>query len=354
MNNSARIESIDALKHLRTFLCIFAKRISVSIDDAGFEIMRTLGWLKNDRSPYWKKEVRKRNDQLVKVKLDLKQKQFFDKSLNNTRSYIDEKKALVAAQRRFDEAQDKLSKARNWISRLEKEGYSCQAALQSLSNIILIDIPNRTTQIDQMICALESYVGLSTPLAAASNSSAGLNAEGEKSAYANIAYDMDSSPDEMEQLCKNLRQRHPPENLKSEPKIEEPSLTQFKHLTVSKEISQILKKNTKATLSFSKNDTLAFDLSIEKSDSIYLENLTAPRKKHIKWHIGPVNPEAAAKRSVRVYKISDVLKSHPSLKKILSLPKGWLVILENNFVKAVFDADNKLVGYSLPGESTRK
>ncbi len=352
MNNSARVESIEALTHLRTFLCIFAKNISGSIDDANCDIIRTLEWLKNDRYPYWKKEIRKRNDQLVKAKLDLKQKQAFDKTLDRRRSYIDEKKALAAAQRRFDEAQDKLSKIRKWIPRLEQESYSCLAALQRLSNVILINIPNRTTQLDQMICALESYVGLSTPLAHASNAPAGLNAEDEISAYANIAHDMESSPDEMEQLCKSLRQRHPLEDQTSEPTNEKLSLNQFKHLTVSKEMSRILKKNTEDISSFSKNDALAFDTSIENSDSIYLENLTAAGNKQINWYIGPVKPDAASGCSVWVCKIPDILKSHPTLNTILSLPKGWLVILENNLVKAVFDANNKLAGYTLPGEST--
>ena len=75
MSGSARIESIEALKDLRIFLCNFAKKIYVAIDEAESDVLRTLNWLKDDRHPYWKKELRIRDEQLVKAKLELKQKQ---------------------------------------------------------------------------------------------------------------------------------------------------------------------------------------------------------------------------------------------------------------------------------------
>ena len=140
MSEFARIDSIDALKNLRTFLCNFAKKISVAVDEADFDILDTLNWLKNDRYPFWKNEVRLRNELLVKAKLELKRKQIMERAIGGHDSCIDEIKAFAAAQRRFDEAQEKLKKTQSWILNLEKECFDCRGALQSLANFIRIDL----------------------------------------------------------------------------------------------------------------------------------------------------------------------------------------------------------------------
>ncbi len=347
MSPRARIESIDALKELRTFLCNFGKKISVALDEADFDIRRTLDWLKNDRRAYWKKEVRIQQEQLVRAKLELKRKQYFEKSPGHY--FADEKKAVAAAQRRFDEAEDKFNKVHKWIPKLEKESYSCQGSLQGLSNLIQIELPNRRAQIDEMICALESYVSLSAPLPAGADASVKVNAGDEISAFARTADDIQSASTDMEQLCRELRQRHPVKDLTLEAATEKLLLNQFKHLTVSDEILEIAKENKKDTSIFCEDDRLAFDRSIEKCDFIYLENLAAAGDMEIKWYASPVKAEATAKYAV--CKISDFLKSCPALEEILSLPKGWLVVLKNNIVEAVFDADNKLVGHTPPSES---
>jgi hypothetical protein len=165
MAGYARIDSIDALKNLRTSLTNFAKKISTALDEADFDIQQTLHWLQHDRYSYWKNELRVRADHLTKAKRELKRKEAFDKSVSGGHlSFIDEKKALAAAQRRFEEAEDKLNKIRRWIPLLEKEGNDCRASLQGLSALISVDLPNERAHIDQMIYALESYVNLEAPL----------------------------------------------------------------------------------------------------------------------------------------------------------------------------------------------
>ncbi len=347
MSRSARIESIEALKELRTFLCNFGRKISVALDEADFDIRRTVDWLKNNRRPYWKKEVRTRQEQLVRAKLELKRKQLFEKSPGHY--FPDEKKAVAVAQRRFDEAEDKFNKVRSWLPKLEKESYTCRVSLQALSNLIQIDLPNRRAQIDEMICALESYVSLSAPLPAGSDVSVKLNAGDEVPAFAKTADDMERASTDVERLCRELRRRHPVKDLALEVGTEKPSPNQFKNLTVSDEILEIVKENKKDTSSFCRDDSIVFDRSIEKCDFIYLENLTVAEDTEIKWYVGPVKAEATA--SYSVCKISDFLKSCPAIEDILSLPEGWLVVLKNNSVEAVFNADDKLVGRTLPGGS---
>ncbi|MHC4124053.1 MAG: hypothetical protein ACYSSI_10800 [Planctomycetota bacterium] len=334
MSGSARIESIEALKDLRTFLCNFAKKISVAIDEAESDVLRTLNWLKNDRHPYWKSQLRIRNEQLVKAKHEFKQKKYFEQSIGSGSSCVDERKALAAAQKRFDEAQDKLNKVRNWIPKLEKESYACRGALRGLANFVCINLPNTRTQIDQMIYALESYVGVATPLMTT-------HADDEMLAYANKADYKHPRLADMEQLCKDLRRRNPLKNLPSELPTGKPLLHQFKQFTVSNEILEVLKKGKKDNSHFSKKGKLIFDDSIENSDYIYIENFKGGSDADIKGYIGPVKQNETTGCSV--CRIPDFLKNYPNMEEILSLPAGWLVVLKNKQLEAVFNADNKLI-----------
>jgi hypothetical protein len=268
MGSRARIDCIDALKELRTFLCNMGRKISVALDDADFDVARTLHWLKDDRHPYWQKEVRLRHEALVKAKSELKRKQLFEKSPGHY--FADEKKALAAAQRRFDEAEDKFKKVRGWIPVLEKESYNCRGALQSLSNFIQIELANRRTQIDEMICALESYVDLSAPSAAGAETFVKADAGGEISDVARAAEDRRSASSEMEQLCRKLRRRCPLKDLTFKLPTVKPVLTQLKDLRVSDEIAEIVEKNKKDRSSFCEDDKVAFDRSIEGCDYIYI------------------------------------------------------------------------------------
>jgi hypothetical protein len=171
----------------------------------------------------------------------------------------------------------------------------------------------------------------------------------EISAFARTADDVEGTSTDMEQLCRELRQRHPAKDLTLEAANEKPLLSQFKRLTVSDEILEIVKENKKDTSSFSEDDRLAFDRSIEKCDFIYLEHLRGAEDTEIKWYAGPVKAAASAKYSA--CKISDFLKSCPAMGEILLLPEGWLVVVRNNSVEAAFNADDKLVGRTATGES---
>ena len=347
MGSPARIDCIDALKELRTFLCNIGKKISVALDDADFDVARTLHWLKDDRYPYWKKEVRLRQEALVKAKLELKRKQFFEKAPGHY--FADEKKAVAVAQRRFDEAEDKLKKVRGWIPVLEKESYACRGALQGLSNFVQIELANRRTQIDEMICALESYVDLSAPTAAGAAEFVKADAGEEISDVSRAAEERRPELTEMEQLCGKLRRRCPLKDLTFKLPMVKPALTQLKDLTVSDEIQEIIEKNKRDKSSFCGDDKVVLDRSIEGCDYIYIENLAAGGDAEIKWYAAPVKAEDAA--SYSVCEVREFAAGCPVVEELLSLPEGWLVVIKKSAVEAVFDADNKLKGSRPANES---
>jgi hypothetical protein len=337
MSEFARIDSIDALKDLRTFLCTFAKKMSVAVDEADFDIQDALNWLQNDRYPFWKDEVRRRNGLLVKAKLELKRKQIMERAIGGHDSCIDEIRALAAAQKRFDEAQEKLKKAQSWILNLEKECFDCRGALQSLANFIRIDLVNYRTQIDQMIYSLESYMSVSAPVTAVSNVPADTYSGDERLSAIRTMEHTQPALDELEQLCKDLRNQNPLKKIGDIP-IESPISGGSKYLTIGIDILEILKKNRKE---MSLDEQLAIDQPVEFAEYFYCEHLTTAENQGFAWYIGHVEFEKT--KRISACKAVDMLKEFPLLENILCLPVGWMVLVKKNSVEAVFNADNKLI-----------
>ncbi|OHB58730.1 MAG: hypothetical protein A2Y12_20245 [Planctomycetes bacterium GWF2_42_9] len=333
MNGSARIESIDALRELRTFLCALATKISTAIDEADFEILNTLNQLKLEYLPHWQKELRQREEKLINAKLELKRKQTFEKSVGGHQSFIDEKKALALAQKKFEEAEDKLKKLKALIPRFEKESYECRGILQALSNFIHIDLPNRRTQIDQMIGSLESYVRLEAPIGA------DVPADADSP---NMARSVQLPFSDLKQLCISLRQKNPLRQSSLSVTAGKPSLNLFKNFTISYEILEKLKDAMTNKPGFSENDKLVFDPSIENANSIYIEQTISITHKEIKLYIASTNIANTASNYL-ICTIAEFLKEYPALKDILFLPEKWLAILENNTVKTIFNANDDLV-----------
>jgi hypothetical protein len=337
MSESARIDSIDALKILRTFLCNFAKKISVAVDEADFDIQDALNWLENDRYPFWKDEVRRRNELLVKAKLELKRKQIMERAIGGHDSCIDEIRAFAAAQKRFDEAQEKLKKTQSWILNLEKECFDCRGTLQSLANFIRIDLVNYRTKIDHMICSLESYVSVSAPMTALSEMPADKNYGDEMLSAARTTQYIQPQIGELENLCKNLRSRNPLKNVADIP-TESPISGELKDLTINMDILEILKNNRKRA---SLEEPLAFDQPVQLSEYIYCERLAAGENRGFAGYIGHVESEKT--KRISACTVADMLKDYPSMEAILFLPVGWMALIKKNRVEAVFNADNKLM-----------
>jgi hypothetical protein len=160
MSEFARVESVEALKDFRVTLCKVAEEIGVGLEEADGEIQRTIIWLKQEQHTYWKGEVRKRGELMTRAKLELKRKQEQKTPLGGRYSCVDEKKALAVAQRRFEEAEQKLANVRRWSRQLEEEAFSYQGGIRSLSQMISSGIPNGLAQLDNMIVSLESYLSL--------------------------------------------------------------------------------------------------------------------------------------------------------------------------------------------------
>jgi hypothetical protein len=160
MGQSAHVESIDALKHFRVALWKFSEAANVALGDAEADLHRTLSWLENEQLAHWQGQVRKRTELVSRAKEAVRMKKVFKNAVGGRDSVVDEEKALAAAMRALQEAEQKLVSTKQWSRRLQKEILLYKGQVQRFSTSVQSDIPVAVSKLDGMVTALEAYVGL--------------------------------------------------------------------------------------------------------------------------------------------------------------------------------------------------
>jgi hypothetical protein len=163
MSQSARVESVDALKEFRVALIKFADAANGALGDAESEVQRTQMWLENDQLMHWQSQIRKRMEVVSRAKEQLRMKKVFKDSTGSKASYVDEEKALAKATRMLEEAEQKLAATKSWARRFQKEAAAFKGAVQRMSTFVLADVPVATAKLDRMTAALQAYIAFKGP-----------------------------------------------------------------------------------------------------------------------------------------------------------------------------------------------
>lgn len=161
MSQFARVTSLDALREFKAALGEFAEQAGLALSEATSDVQRTIWWLQNTQVAHWQREIKKRGEKVAQAKADLNRVQI---QSNDARpSAVIERKALAAAQRRFDEAEEKLRRVRKWHMVLERELMLFRAGCAQIAGAVAGDLPMAIGRMDKMISSLEAYVALAAP-----------------------------------------------------------------------------------------------------------------------------------------------------------------------------------------------
>lgn len=160
MSESARVESIDALKHFRIALFKFAESSNIALNDAESEMRKTMNWLEHEQYGHWQGEIRKRHEMVERCKEAVRMKKLFRDSTGRQQSAVDEEKALRLAMARFAEAEQKFANTKKYARILAKEIEVYRGASQRFATTVQVDIPQAVMNLDGFIVALEEYVSL--------------------------------------------------------------------------------------------------------------------------------------------------------------------------------------------------
>src|SRR5262249_10256710 len=137
--------------------------------------------LRFEKSNFWQREGERRHELLVKAKIELAGKKAALNAMGNRSSCIEEQKEVARAERRVDEARQKLKNVARWTRQLEVESFSYRAAAGGLHEMCTVDIPRALAQLDEMLNALEAYAGRAAPGMAGSAASVARAIDGDVS-----------------------------------------------------------------------------------------------------------------------------------------------------------------------------
>jgi hypothetical protein len=342
MGEQVQVESIDALKKFRAALCKFADVVKVGLDEAEAEIQRTSFWLKQEQHSYWKRQVEKRAELYARAKSELSRKKSQKTALGARLSYVDEQKALAAAERQLAEAKQKLVNVRRWSRLLDEEGFNYKGAAQGMSLAVEADVPKALAQLDNMIAALEAYAVSGMPTMQTSTAaSADAEGRGAPEVMPSMAREAPLPDDVVVEAYRRLRGRTPSQAVRDGTPIM-PSEFEWSEAG----LADAGVANVVAALAVTRTPVVADDKIVLANEAwrdrrVYLERLETAAAGDSGWYVGPADDSTVT--AYKAMRAADFLAGRPDLQAALGLPPGFLVVLDGAAVEAVLDAQGRLL-----------
>ena len=159
----AKVEDLDAIKSLKRAIWKFAEAANVALGDAESEMNRAVMWLEGEQRAYWEGQVRKRHALVERAKEAVRMKRIFKDSTGRQQSAVDEEKALKVAQKRLEEAEQKVIAVKKHTARLRKETLLYKGHVQRFATAVQNDLPMASAQLDGLLDRLQKYVALDVP-----------------------------------------------------------------------------------------------------------------------------------------------------------------------------------------------
>ena len=161
MAEFARVTSINALRDFKAALIEFIEEANVALSEAQSDVQRSIWWVQQDRMAHWQREIKKRAEKVAQAKSELFKAQLASNDVRT--SAVLERKALAQAQRRLEEAEEKLRRVKKWAHALDREFMLFKAQCQQVSGAVAGDLPNAVARLERMIDSLQKYVTLAAP-----------------------------------------------------------------------------------------------------------------------------------------------------------------------------------------------
>lgn len=153
MAEQANVSSIDALEAFRADLIQFVEKARVALEDAEGEVRRTRSWLDVDRTGHWTAQAKLRLKQLEQAEAE-----FYNARITRpTESHSFHKLAVAKAQRRVEEAQEKLQVIKRWRMQFDNHTTPLLRQLDSAFFLVGNHLPKGIHVLGESIKALQDY-----------------------------------------------------------------------------------------------------------------------------------------------------------------------------------------------------
>jgi len=162
MSPNVRVQSIEGLEQFRAALVIFTDQAGQSLATVRADAERFLNWL-GEQFKYWQRQIRVRDEQLAEAKSDLHRCLSATVDAHHVPSCHQEKKLVTLAKRRLEEAEEKLSAVKRWMTIVEEAILDFQAHSEPLGSALALDMPKALAEMDRSIARLIEYTQVAPP-----------------------------------------------------------------------------------------------------------------------------------------------------------------------------------------------
>jgi hypothetical protein len=162
MSPTVRVQSIEGLEQFRAALVIFTDHAGQSLSTVRADAERFLNWL-GEQFKYWQRQIRVRDEQLAEAKSDLHRCLSATVDAHHVPSCHQEKKLVALAKRRLEEAEEKLSAVKRWMTIVEEAILDFQAHAEPLGSALALDMPRALAEMDRAIARLIEYTQVAPP-----------------------------------------------------------------------------------------------------------------------------------------------------------------------------------------------
>jgi hypothetical protein len=342
MGERAWVDSVEALMRFRAALCKFAEAVGIALGEAEAEIHRTSFWLKQEQQAYWKGQVDRRSELRARAKSALSRKRLQKTALGSKFSYVDEEKALAAAERQLEEARQKLANVRRWSRLLDEESSSYLGAAQNMSQAVDVDVPSALAQLDNMISALEAYASSGTPSEQRSTAPVPFADEfGRPEDYASVARPTPPPSGGVPAAYQCLRAQTPSREVRDGTPISEPQLEWAESGGPALDLRDALADLDLACAPVAADDKIVMARGASQHQRTYLERVPSAAAGDSGWYFGFADETPVT--GYDAVRIADFLAGRPDLAAALELPAGYLAVLDGMSLEAVLDAQSRLL-----------
>jgi len=161
MSDTARVNSIDALKQFRAKLCEFGVDALESLAAVECEIRHVQAWL-SERLKFWETQVRDRGEDVSRAKAAFVRHKWGSKDGKGVGT-TEVEMELKKAKRRLEEAEAKAEVTRRWLRELPRSIHEYEGPARQLTGYLEADLKQDLALLDRMTAALEAYIAIVAP-----------------------------------------------------------------------------------------------------------------------------------------------------------------------------------------------
>jgi hypothetical protein len=162
MNQSANVRSVESIQIFKVALTTFAEEAFVALSSVEMEIRRTRDWLQRDQLTHWQATVKRGNEQVSMARTELHRRRLSQQN-SDAISDTEQKENLRHAQRRLEEAEDKVRRIKGWVPVLDHAIAEYHSASQPLGDRLTGSLQNSLALLNRIVASLDSYLSLTVP-----------------------------------------------------------------------------------------------------------------------------------------------------------------------------------------------